>query len=568
MKKSKDLKGRYARFGVRKAEGATYTPKALSDFVAEQIVRCLGDAPSKPLRLLDPAVGDAELLFGLLAQLKPLRVRLEAVGFDTDRDAIEIARARLGEHFPEVPVQFVQQSFLAYAVEYFTEPSLFNDPGRGYDVIIANPPYVRTQLLGATSARLIAEQFALTGRVDLYFPFLLGICRALAPGGIAGVIVSNRFMTTRSGAVVRDRLREECAIRRVWDLGDTRLFDVAVLPSVLLLEKGGASSRPTFTSIYQTSEQPDTTAADPIAALGSQGVVELSDRRRFRVTHGTLDVGTTSGAVWRLATDVSDRWLATVRRHSWGTFRSIGKVRVGVKTCADSIFIRFDWQDMPEEERPELLRPLTTHLMARRFHALRLEQGLQILYPHETVDGRRRAVDLSCYPRSRRYLERYRAELESRTYVLESGRHWYEIWVPQNPEAWSGPKLVFRDIAQEPTFWIDREGTVVNGDCYWLASPDEHLLWLAAAVANSRFAEAFYDHSFHNKLYAGRRRYITQYVEHFPLPNPQSPVSKDIVVAARELSQCIDTPAATPLADDLERLVWRAFGLSLEVSTR
>ena len=97
--------------------------------------------------------------------------------------------------------------------------------------------------------------------------------------------------------------------------------------------------------------------------------------------------------------------------------------------------------------------------------------------------------------------------------VLDAGREWFEIWVPQDPDRWVAPKLVFRDISEKPTFWIDTTGGIVNGDCYWLAAEkaeDTDLLWLACAVANSAFIEEFYDHRFNNKLYSGRRRFITQ----------------------------------------------------------
>jgi adenine-specific DNA-methyltransferase len=75
-----------------------------------------------------------------------------------------------------------------------------------YDLIIANPPYVRTQIMGAEQAQLLAKQFGLAGRVDLYYAFLLGMANVLDPKGVAGIIVSNRFMTTRSGASVRSAL--------------------------------------------------------------------------------------------------------------------------------------------------------------------------------------------------------------------------------------------------------------------------------------------------------------------------------------------------------------------------
>ena len=126
---------------------------------------------------------------------------------------------------------------------------------------------------------------------------------------------------------------------------------------------------------------------------------------------------------------------------------------------------------------------------------------------------------------------------------------------------------MFRDISEKPTFWIDAEGSIVNGDCYWLAcdrSEDSDLLWLACAVANSAFIEEFYDHRFNNKLYSGRRRFITQYVEQFPLPDPELAESRRIVEAAKQLSELADQPVAASLQNELERLVWSAFGLPLK----
>lgn len=147
--------------------------------------------------------------------------------------------------------------------------------------------------------------------------------------------------------------------------------------------------------------------------------------------------------------------------------------------------------------------------------------------------------------------------------MIEAGRHWYEIWVPQNPADWPGPKLVFRDISEQPTFWMDLEGTVVNGDCYWLTG-DENLLWLAVGVANSTFIERFYDLRFNNKLYAGRRRFITQYVEQFPLPDPESSGAREIATACRDLYMRLADGPDPALEQRIDRMVWAAFGLPVE----
>lgn len=533
------LTKRYHIVTEEKAGGVTYTPKILADFIAQQIVQTAGALPTgRPLRILDPAVGHGQLLVSLLEHLADQpNLIIEVYGFETDSEALDTARLRIKQQFPGVSLYFERENFLDFVLEYFGDGdngTLFcRTVQEAYDLIIADPPYVRTQIMGSTQTRLLSRQFGLSGRVDLYYAFILGISQVLKPKGLVGIVVSNRFMTTKSGASVRQALLRRFNISHIWDLGDTKLFDAAVLPVVLVAEgrNGHKGQTPGFTSIYTTSTPAHERATDPMSALNGEGVIELADGRHFQVQHGRLDTSGTADGVWRMTTQAVDAWLATVEAQAWGTFRDIGKIRVGVKTCADKVFIRNGWQEMSEAERPELLRPLTTHHVARRFNPLDTDRQNSILYPHKVVQGRRQAVVLAKYPRSQAYLETHRPTLEGRQYLIDAGREWYEIWVPQDPNAWDSPKLVFRDIAEDPTFWIDQEGTVVNGDCYWLTCQDSaptDLLWLAAAVGNSTFIERFYDYRFHNKLYAGRRRFITQYVEQFPLPDPYSALGNAI----------------------------------------
>ena len=148
--------------------------------------------------------------------------------------------------------------------------------------------------------------------------------------------------------------------------------------------------------------------------------------------------------------------------------------------------------------------------------------------------------------------------------MVDAGRQWYEIWVPQNPDAWARPKIVFRDICEQPTFWLDVDGSVINGDCYWFTCDHQHnddLLWLALAVGNSTFIEAFYDRRFNNKLYSGRRRFMTQYVEQFPLPDPNRAISKQIIELVKQVYENTPSLQADHLAASVDALVWESFGL-------
>jgi len=567
---------RFSLVSQEKADGETYTPKMLSDFVAKNIVCALEPMNSvRPIRVLDPAVGHGQLILSLLHELSHHQpsVPVEVYCFDLNKDALSVAESNIHRQYPSTPAHFFEDDFIRHVLDNYGATddllSWAKEPHH-YDLVIANPPYVRTQIMGAERAQEISTRFGLAGRIDLYYAFVLAISQVLGPKGVAGIIVSNRFMTTRSGASLRRAIAERFKLKHIWDFGDTKLFSAAVLPSVLLVESVSAAhvERPKFTSIYETSHPESHYADNPIEALKKDGVVKITDGRTFNVQHGTLDDEYLHGEIWRLHTDTVGDWLQVVQQHSWGTFSHIGKIRVGVKTCADKVFISHSWDKMPAAVRPELLRPLTTHHAANRFRAIAADKGQTcIIYPHEVSAGQRRAVDISQYPKTERYLMKHRECLEQRKYVIEAGREWYEIWVPQDPDAWELPKLVFRDIAEKPAFWMDLDGSVVNGDCYWIAGYDSvktDLLWLACAVGNSSFIEQFYDYRFNNKLYAGRRRFITQYVEKFPLPNPQSDLARAISAKAKQIYGTIPFRDTDEMQKELDNMVWKAFGLSVE----
>ncbi len=74
---------RYRTVEKHKADGATYTPARLAEFVATHMLGVATLPTDRRVRLLDPACGDGALLAALLAVL-PTDVckRVEVVGFN------------------------------------------------------------------------------------------------------------------------------------------------------------------------------------------------------------------------------------------------------------------------------------------------------------------------------------------------------------------------------------------------------------------------------------------------------------------------------------------------------
>ncbi|MGW6427065.1 Eco57I restriction-modification methylase domain-containing protein [Nocardia sp. NPDC055053] len=623
----------------RKRHGRHYTPPALARFLAR---RALLHAPhTGELRVLDPACGDGELLLAVRREVAP-DVTVRLTGYDLDRRAVAETAERAAAEGIEIECR--AGDFLAASAR-ITDGS--------FDLVISNPPYVRTQQLGGATAQLLSKQFGLRGRIDLTHPFVAIAPRLLAADGVLGLLCANRFLTTRAGANLRRILTSELHPAELYDLGDTKLFAAAVLPAITVATRAPTEYDCRYVSVYEEpGAEPDCTT-DLFDALAGDTACLVGDGGRvFAVEVGVLSTGSDAGTVsarpqrmpstggpsadaaptglggqspgpggarpgrdlpeldgaiaaqaaarsgvglpksdrlavaeigrsggpdragvarpaqsgdiaWRMSRPALDSWLGTIADSTWRTFGDTARIRVGIKTTADRVFISDCWDQMDPTPEPELLRQLITHHDLQPWRIGR-DRGTRVLYPYDLMQPRRTPVDLAEFPGAAEYLRSHEQVLSGRRYVLDGGRKWFEIWVPQRPHLWGAPKLVFPDISERPRFALDRSGAVVNGDCYWISLTDlgtgaqaTDLAYLLMGVANSALGLRFYDAVCGNRLYSGRRRWITQYVARLPLPDPASPASAEIVGRVRAVLE-----DGVPVAEaNIDEAVAAAFGV-------
>ncbi len=546
----------------RKQHGVHYTPEALADFLACQIAGLLSPQPA-PLRILDPACGDGRLLAAMASRL-PDHQHLTLIGFETDAQESQQAQQNLSG-LDHCQVDIRQADFLeSVANQPFAKPS--------FDIVISNPPYVRTQVLGQQHAKQLAQQFGLTGRVDMYHAFSIAILRVLKVGGVLGLLTSNRFMYVQSGTSIRSLFENQFQMQAIYDLGDTKLFTAAVLPAVLIATRLPGQSRPNrvcpFTRIYKSVKSPEPkqleSTGDLLEALvdpAKPAAVAL-DRHTFAIEQGTLEFGSSPTEPWRLVNPESKAWIAILKQKQVRRFSDVAEIKVGIKSTADRVFIRSDWEQLQPEIRPEpeLLHPIITHLETDQWSLDRPQHW--VLYPYVLTSDNKTVVNLDEFPKAQHYLQQHRQQLESRRYLIDAGRQWFEIWVPQQPQQWQQPKIVWPDISEQSKFGLDTSGAIVNGDCYWIKlkpDVDPDWMYLMLAVANSSIVTEFYDFRFHNKLYSGRRRFMTQYVREFPLPDLTTTIAKQIVSATRKI---VSRPphSRDQLSRTIDTMVRRAFG--------
>ena len=136
------MKGNKLLINEKKKTGSHYTPPALAEFVSLQILQNRPTERGSRIVILDPAVGDGELLLSLLSNLSlEQRIEVKVLGFDTDRRAVQVAAERLSTAFPEVRCDLKVENFLTIAYEYSNQGISHGTDFEPVDIVIANPPY-------------------------------------------------------------------------------------------------------------------------------------------------------------------------------------------------------------------------------------------------------------------------------------------------------------------------------------------------------------------------------------------------------------------------------------------
>jgi adenine-specific DNA-methyltransferase len=556
-----------------KNTGATFTPKELAVFLAERIALY---AQSKNNRVLDPACGEGELLVAMGEVLNEKAIDFSLTGYDANEQYLRFAKDRL-LCFGKEKYDLVHEDFLL-SVDVSSAgntPSLFDEctssVNNSFDIVIANPPYVRTQILGTKQAQNLARKFNLKGRVDLYYPFLMAMTESLKEGGILGVITSNRYLSTKSGESVRKYLSKNYEILELIDLGDTKLFDAAVLPAIFIgkKKKQKSSSSANFIKIYEelNGYKGDVISVESVYDIlenNQPGYFVTANGKRYKKSLGELKYKVGSTTCWEMLSKNESEWIARIDKATKNRVEDFFKVKVGIKSTADKIFISDKWEELNERKpEDELLKELISQENIDRWEATDNLQ-LKVLYPHISVNGEKQTVNIEKYPKAKKYFSQHEEKLKGRKYLIDAGRQWFELWVPHRPDQWKYPKLVFPDISLKPRFYFDNGGKIVNGNCYWIVATTEsdvEKLFLIQGIANSKLMTKYHDLVFNNKLYSGRRRYFTQYVEKYPLPDFNSDVAKEIIAIVKKLNHSNNKTEIVKLENQLEIVVAKSFGV-------
>lgn len=415
----------------------------------------------------------------------------------------------------------------------------------GFDVVLANPPYVRQELIRDIKPALKETYRDLySGTADLYVFFYLRALETLKPGGMLVFISSNKWFRANYGASLRAHLARNTQVHSITDFGDLPVFEAAAAyPMIFVCQKGGRGGATRFTLV---------------TSLGAP----YPDVHALILQHGQLlPSDALNGDNWRLYDTSSATRLQTMTASGMPLGEYVrGQIYYGIKTGFNTAFV------IDSAKRAELITadPRSAEII-KPFAGGRNIRRWCIDYPDKWLIFTRRGTRIDNYPAIKAHLERWRAELtpkQSRSDEVgrKPGRYkWYEIQDDvAYHESFDQPKIVYPVVAKEPSFALDTRGAYSNDKTYLVPVPDLYLLGVFNSVPTWHVLQ-----SICSTLRGGFFEMRAIYLSGLPIPNA-SPTDRNAI--ADLVQQCLDArgqgPEVVVWEAEIDERVARLYGLS------
>lgn len=515
---------------TRRDEGQVYTPTSLVEFILD-LSEYTDDKHIETLTLLDPACGAGAFLIGAVDRLalrlagldhdprtargyEDLCAVVEGCLFGIDKDPIacDLAREAIRRRLEDISGQQAPDGFFSSNV--VTEDFLQVDPKtlplEKFDLVVGNPPYVATTRLSDEQKEELRSRFIVAnGRLDLYTMFFEKGLRLLEPDGRLAFITPNKFLVSESSKRLRKFMLSSASIHTIANFRSHRVFEgAATVPCVTVLQRSDVTD--SF-RLLECSVSP-----------GGRGPVVVAMKTSTSHPKG-------GEQPWFLA-DPALLSLAHVIQDQHPALREFStRISAGIATGRDRIFVLRDGAG--QELEPELRRPA---VRGKDLSAFQIDASdLEIILPYlPTSDGRPELVDLNDFPRTKAYLDAYRAELETRHCVRTWQKAWYDIHDPWTLDITGMTKVLVPDVARTNRFVLDEGSFCPLHSAYYIIPKGIEPRYLTA-VLNSSPVE-FLVRLFAPVVKDGFSRYRRQFLITLPIPQTDAQKQAEIVKATED----------------------------------
>ncbi|GLI46242.1 Eco57I restriction-modification methylase domain-containing protein [Methanoculleus bourgensis] len=444
---------------------------------------------------------------------------------------------------------------------YFSEVFLRPDPG--FDVVIANPPYVRQENIKEQKAYFKDHYRVYQGTADLYVYFVERGVNLLAAGGMFTYILPNKWMRANYGKPLRAWLKEQ-RIEEIVDFGDLPVFESATTyPCILRI--GGGSPRERFDAVQ-------------VATLDYPDLTDYVKAHSYPVNQTYLD-----DEGWPLADEKTQALLEKIKAAGvpLGTYVD-GKIYYGIKTGLNEAFVIDEETKerlIAEDPRSaEVIKPFLAGREIKRYltpcptkYLILFEKGWTHRNSGSTPD--KWSWLKNTYPAIASHLEPFAEKGERR---CDKGDYWWELRACDYYQEFEEPKIIYAEIATRGQFTIDSDSHYSDTTSYIIGNSSPYLV----GILNSTLWTFLFS-NISSEIRGGFFRWKRQYMENLPIHpiDPADVACHDRMVALVEKMLDLNTRLAAAQAPherevlagmidatdrEIDRLVYELYGLTEE----
>jgi hypothetical protein len=426
---------------------------------------------------------------------------------------------------------------------YFAE--VFQRENPGFDVVIANPPYIQLQKahdISESLADIGYETFTKTG--DIYCIFYEQSIRLSRLNGISVLITSNSWLRTKYGELLRKYFLRHADPIQLLDFEDTQLFEMAIVETNIMISKRAKWNN----SLEGVTIKNDFNEYSSLWSYVQRKKVYLSN----------LDESS-----WA----IGDKQYVELKKKIENSSTLLGhlkiKINFGVKTGFNKAFIIDDEIKnsliISDKKNLQIIKPLLRGRDVRKYSYK--FNNVWLINSHNGVkrEGIARINVLRDFPSIFEYLKQYESQLRKRQ---DKGEHWTNLRNCAYLLEFEKEKIIWGELSDRPKFAYDGGKLYPEATLFFMTGNNLKFL---LAILNSKLSE-WYFNQISTSSGMGTTRWKKYKIEQLPIKNISEKEQKpfinlvDQILSITKNDDYIDNPEKKVkvkiLEKELDQLVY------------
>lgn len=467
----------------------------------------------------------------------------------------------------------VSKQTIGYEVNFDFElffSEVFHEKG-GFDVVIANPPYVRQEKIKEIKPLLQTAGFEIYNATsDIYTYFYEKSYKILRENGVSCFISSNKWLRAKYGYKLRNFLKNKTVIKQIIDFNGYKVFDATVDTNVIIFQKATNPDNTIEVLNVLTDFTPETNIKD------------YFNTHKIRIKQADLEDNCFTFGDSLLISLKKKIEKKGVPLKDWDV-----KIYCGIKTGFNEAFIidskkrqeiLDNCKDEDERKRTEgIIKPILRGRDIGRYYykwaglwLIKIESGWTNLNRGKSEPEK---FFKETYPTVYNYLKSFIHEKGKGKGLLhrdDQGDYWWELRDCDYYPEFEKEKIIYPDIQDKLTFSFDSKSYLLSNTAYFTTGWSLKAL---LAILNSKLVAWFYK-KISSQLGAKVIRHFSIFIEQISIPNFSEIEKKtfielvDKILALTETADYLENESKQAQVREYERqidqLVYKLYDLTPE----